>query len=225
MNVLLHEIRRSLKELDLGLKGELTITTAMEDLSNALFLDTVPPEWAKRAYPSLSPLTPWYADLLLRVRDLEAWTSDFQLPSSVWLGGLLNPQSFLTAIMQTAARRNEQPLDKMALQCDVTKKIKEEVTAPPREGAYIHGMYMEGASWDIQNGHIAQSGLKELHSAMPVMYIKAILQEKLETRNTYDCPVYKTRLRGPTYVWTFNLKTKDKAAKWIVGGAALLLQI
>ena len=32
---------RSLKELDLGLKGELTITPDMEDLGNSLFFDQV----------------------------------------------------------------------------------------------------------------------------------------------------------------------------------------
>ena len=41
MNILTSEMRRSLKELDLGLKGELTTTSDMEDLSNALFLDQV----------------------------------------------------------------------------------------------------------------------------------------------------------------------------------------
>lgn len=34
-------MRRSLKELDLGLKGELTITSDMEDLSSSLFFDQV----------------------------------------------------------------------------------------------------------------------------------------------------------------------------------------
>ena len=41
MNTLTNEMKRSLKELDLGLKGELTITSDMEDLSNALFFDQV----------------------------------------------------------------------------------------------------------------------------------------------------------------------------------------
>lgn len=41
-----------------------------------------------------------YSDLLLRIKELENWTADFQLPAAVWLGGLFNPQSFLTAIMQ-----------------------------------------------------------------------------------------------------------------------------
>ena len=39
MNILTSEMRRSLKELDLGLKGELTITNEMEELSQALFFD------------------------------------------------------------------------------------------------------------------------------------------------------------------------------------------
>lgn len=46
--------------------------------------------------------------------------------------------------------RNEWPLDRMSLQCDVTKKNREDVSVPPREGAYVHGLYMEGARWDTQ---------------------------------------------------------------------------
>lgn len=77
MNYLTTEIKRSLRELDLGLKGELTITSDMEDLENALFLDQVPPVWAKRAYPSLLGLAAWFIDLLLRIRELETWSTDF----------------------------------------------------------------------------------------------------------------------------------------------------
>lgn len=225
MNMLTSELRRSLKELDLGLKGELTITADMEALSNALFLDLVPESWAKRAYPSLCGLTVWYADLLGRIKELELWTTDFQLPSVIWLGGLFNPQSFLTAIMQQMARKNEWPLDRMALQCDVTKKTKEDMGGPPRDGAYVHGLFMEGARWDTQTGMLGEARLKELGPAMPVIFLKAIPVDRQDVRNVYACPVYKTKERGPTYVWTFNLKTKEKAAKWVLGGVALLLQV
>jgi dynein heavy chain len=60
--------------------------------------------WASRAYASLNGLSNWYADLLLRIKELESWTADFSLPTSVWLSGFFNPQSFLTAIMQSTAR-------------------------------------------------------------------------------------------------------------------------
>jgi len=225
MSMLIAEMRRSLKELDLGLKGELTITADMEDLSNALFLDNVPETWNKRAYPSMYTLGIWYADLLQRVKELESWTADFQLPAAVWLAGLFNPQSFLTAIMQQMARKNEWPLDRMCLQCDVTKKTREDVSASPREGAYVHGLYMEGARWDTQTGMMAEARLKELNPTMPVIFIKAIPVDRLDMRNIYECPVYKTKMRGPTFVWTFNLKSKEKPARWTMGGVALLLQV
>ncbi|KAJ8413761.1 hypothetical protein AAFF_G00082680 [Aldrovandia affinis] len=225
MNVLTQEIKRSLKELSLGLKAKLTMTSEMENLQNSIFLDQVPESWTKRAYLSISGLAAWFLDLLNRIKELEAWTTDFSLPSAVWLAGFFNPQSFLTAIMQSMARRNEWPLDKMSLQCDVTKKSREDFSSPPREGAYVHGLFMEGACWDMQAGIMADSRLKELTPSVPVIFIKAIPVDKQETRNVYQCPVYKTRQRGPTYVWTFNLKTKENPSKWSLAGVALLLQI
>ncbi|XP_055450236.1 dynein axonemal heavy chain 9 [Psammomys obesus] len=225
MNILIREIRRSLRELHLGLQGELTMTSEMENLQNALYLDVVPEPWARRAYPSTAGLAAWFLDLLNRIKELEAWTGDFAMPSTVWLTGFFNPQSFLTAIMQSMARKNEWPLDQMALQCDVTKKSREEFRSPPREGAYIHGLFMEGACWDTQAGIITEAKLKDLTPPMPVMFLKAIPADKQDCRSVYACPVYKTCQRGPTFVWTFNLKTKENPSKWVLAGVALLLQI
>ena len=84
---------------------------------------------------------------------------------------------------------------------------------------------MEGARWNIEQGCISDAVLQDLFPSMPVAYIKAITQDKQDTKNMYDCPVYKIRMRGPTFVWTFNLKTRDKAAKWTLAGVCILLQI
>ncbi|XP_031749733.1 dynein heavy chain 11, axonemal [Xenopus tropicalis] len=225
MNTLIHEIRRSLKELDLGLKGELAISSEMEQLQSALFFDNVPDTWTKLAYPSTYSLAQWYNDLLLRCRELDTWTQDLSLPSVVWISGFFNPQSFLTAVMQSLARKNEWPLDKMHLTVDVMKKYKEEFSQPAREGAYIYGLYLEGARWDVQNGHIAEARLKAPTPIMPVIFVRAIPNDRQETRNIYECPVYKTKLRGSTYVWAFHLKTKEKPSKWILAGVSLLLSV
>lgn len=77
----------------------------------------------------------------------------------------------------------------------------------------------------FQSGVIADAHLKDLTPAMPVIFIKAVPVDNEDNRNVYQCPVYKTRQRGPTYVWTFNLKTKEKASKWTLAGVAMLLQI
>ncbi|XP_033993365.1 dynein heavy chain 11, axonemal isoform X1 [Trematomus bernacchii] len=225
MNTLISEIRRSLKELDLGLKGELAISSEMEKLQTALFFDNVPDTWTKLAYPSTYSLAIWYNDVLQRCKELDSWTQDLSLPSVVWLSGLFNPQSFLTAVMQTLARKNEWPLDKVNLTVDVTKKFKEEFNQPAREGAYVYGLYMEGARWDTQAGVITEARLKELTPGMPVISVRAVPNDRQETRNIYECPVYKTKIRGPTYVWTFSLKTRERPAKWVLAGVALLLSV
>ncbi|XP_029686282.1 dynein heavy chain 11, axonemal isoform X1 [Takifugu rubripes] len=225
MNQLVSEMRRSLKELDLGLKGELAISSEMERLQSALFFDNVPESWTKLAYPSTYSLAVWYNDVLQRCKELDTWTQDLSLPSVVWLSGLFNPQSFLTAVMQTLARKNEWPLDKVNLTVDVTKKFKEEFNQPAREGAYVYGLYMEGARWDTQTGVICEARLKELTPAMPVISVRAVPNDRQEIRNIYECPLYKTKIRGPTYVWTFSLKTRERPAKWVLAGVALLLSV
>lgn len=116
-------------------------------------------------------------------------------------------------------------LNGLCLQVDVTKKSRDDIGVPPREGAYVNGLYMEGARWDPQTHMISEARLKELNPLMPVMFIKAVTVDRLDTKGVYECPVYKTKTRGPTFVWTFNLKTKERAARWILGGVALLLQV
>jgi dynein heavy chain len=132
MNLLLAEMKRSLVELNLGLNGDLTISEPMERLLHSLATDTVPASWRNLAYPSLRPLGQWITNLMQRCTQLTEWTSDLALPKVVWLSGLFNPQSFLTAVMQTTARRNDWPLDKTVLLTEVTKKTPEQVEAPSR---------------------------------------------------------------------------------------------
>ncbi|KAM4581026.1 dynein axonemal heavy chain 11 [Odontesthes bonariensis] len=225
MNLLLADIRKSLSELDLGLKGELTISSSMETLQSALFNDFVPDSWARLAFPSTKTLALWLGDLICSCHELDSWTQDFVLPAVVWLSGLFNPQSFLTAVLQSIARKNQWPLDNVTLTVDVTKKMKDDFGHPPREGAYIHGLFMEGARWDTQAGVISEAVLRDLTPAMPVLYVRAVPAEEQELKNTFECPVYRTKQRGPTYVWAFHLKTKQPPAKWVVAGVALLLSV
>jgi dynein heavy chain len=89
MNVLLAEMRRSLAELDLGLKGDLTMSEPMERLMHALATDMVPASWRNLAYPSLRPLGSWLQNLLGRCQQLTDWTADMGVPKvGGWLGEL-----------------------------------------------------------------------------------------------------------------------------------------
>jgi len=225
MNMLLFEMKRSLAELDLGLKGDLSISEPMEILMNALFDDRVPGSWADRAWPSLRPLSSWLADVLARFRQLDAWTGDLNTPKVTWLSGLFNPQAFLTAVMQVTARKNELPLDKLVTAVEVTKKTMEEVEVATREGAYVSGLFVEGARWDLSAGMLDEAILKQIYCPLPVMLVKASTQDKGEGRDIYMCPVYKTLQRGPTYVFVAGLRTKAPPSKWIMAGVAMLMDV
>ena len=61
--------------------------------------------------------------------------------------------SFLTAIMQVTARRDGLPLDNMCLKTDVTNiKDAHDIAEPAENGAFIHGFFMQGASWELGRG-------------------------------------------------------------------------
>lgn len=225
MNGLLSTMRRSLAELDLGLKGDLTMSEPMEKLMLALANDGVPASWANMAYPSLRPLGSWLVNLLQRVTQLVEWTADLGVPKSVWLSGLFNPQSFLTAVMQTTARRNDWPLDKTVVLTEVTKKQPDQIDAASRDGAFIHGLTLEGARWDEKAGTLDDSRPKELFCPMPVMLVRAVTVDKAEMKDAYQCPVYTTEARFRQEVFTAQLKSKHSWIKWTLAGVCLFLDV
>merc|ERR1711981_572458 len=105
MSALVIEMVASLKELGLGFAGELTISDAMDALMMSLYSGTVPTKWTKLAWPSLRSLSAWMSDLQMRIEQLEGWVQNpIDIPMVTWISGLINPQSFLTAIMQQSAQ-------------------------------------------------------------------------------------------------------------------------
>ena len=226
MNRLVSEITRSLIELDLGFRGELTISDTMDDLANSLYLDRVPKGWENLAYPSMRGLALWLADLQARIAQLNDWSSNpGETPVCTWLSGLFNPQSFLTAVMQITAQKDNLELDKLTLLTDVTKKmLAEEMTAPAKEGTFIVGLSLEGGSWNVGAGLLEPSKPREMFTPLPVINVRPVVVEKLE-QGLYQCPCYKTQIRGPTYVFSLQLRTKAETGKWVLAGVVAVMDV
>lgn len=226
VEALLTEIKSSVKELEMGLSGELTMSERMEKLQRALYLDRVPETWSKIAYPSLRTLSSWLEDLVVRVNQLQSWVDNpTSIPNVVDVSLLFNPQSFLTAVMQVTAQRNNLELDKLAIVTDVTRKQVDEIDGPARDGAYITGLNLEGNRWNPQAGLLEESLPREMFCPMPVINVKAVLAEKMETAGVHQCPVYQTQQRGPTYVFNALLRTRQPPEKWVLAGVALFMDI
>ena len=143
------------------------------------------------------------------------------------MSGLYNPQSFLTAICQVTAQKNQWELDKLVTWTDVTKKLStEEVEGNSRDGAYINGLNVQGARWDVAGGILERSKPKEMFCKMPIINVKALAADKVDvSTGVYVCPTYKTEFRGPTFVFCAQLKTKASPGKWVLAGVALIMDV
>jgi len=140
---------------------------------------------------------------------------------------LFNPVAFLTAVLQVAARKAGWALDATTLVTEVTKKLPGQVDAPPREGAYIHGLWLQGARWNEGGGFLEESRPKEMACPMPVLLVKAVPSEKANPSvDAFPCPVYITEARFRQEVFTVYLKTgRVGPAAWAAAGVALLLDV
>ncbi|CAE7667372.1 unnamed protein product, partial [Symbiodinium pilosum] len=154
MNLLVGTIRNSLTELELGISGALNVTEGMEALSTSLQLNRVNSTWQQLAYPSLKPLSGWFADLLSRMQQLVEWTNERSgLLKSIWISGLFNPMAFLTAVMQVTARNKQLPLDYMTNRATFLNIVDiADIIGLPANGVHIHGLFLEGASWEEGKG-------------------------------------------------------------------------
>lgn len=170
-------------------------------------------------------------------------------PVCLWLPGLFNPTAYLTAVMQVTARASGLPLDKMTTETHIT--TMRDPTLPssyPVDGAFVHGLFIEGARWPVGEeiaetetigttevgGTLVDSKLKDLLPELPVIYVKAVqVQPDWEPSavgylrhkpDVYECPVYLTSMRGPTYIFLATMKTADHVSKWVLTGTAMLMQ-
>lgn len=91
------------------------------------------------------------------------------------MSGFFNPQGFLTAMKQEVARAHQGwPLDQVTMTNEVLKVGLEEAKKPPKEGIYVHGLFMDGAGWDRKTSRLIESTNKVLYVLMPVIHISAI---------------------------------------------------
>ena len=115
----------------------------------------------------------------------------------------------------------------MVVHNDVTRMSKEDVTAPPPEGVYIQGLFLDGAGWDRRNTKLVEPTPKVLYVTMPVVHVYAInTREYTKDPKLYECPVYKKPRRTDlTYITALYLKTNQHPDHWVLRGVALLCDI
>jgi dynein heavy chain len=232
-----------LQQLRLAINGEVVMTEELQDCLDAIFDAKVPQMWlftvAGDEFSWLLPtLGLWFSSLLLRDDQDRTWLTTGR-PPTYWLTGFFNPQGFLTAMKQEVCRKHQKEapkwaLDDIAYHTEVTHYEKvDHVKQGPAEGAYIHGLFLEGGAWNTGDTMLKESEPKVLFVPLPVLLVSALLKpdenksrkDLYGSHGPYDCPCYKYRKRTDRfYIFMVTLKcTPDKnPAFWTLRAVALL---
>ncbi|KAM6207378.1 dynein axonemal heavy chain 8 [Sarcoramphus papa] len=218
-------LRNSLNDLKLAIEGTIVMSENLRDALDNMYDARIPQVWKRVSWDS-STLGFWFTELLERNTQFSTWIYEGR-PNVFWMTGFFNPQGFLTAMRQEATRAHKGwALDTVTIHNEVLKQNKEEITAPPSEGVYIYGLYLEGAGWDRRNSKLIESTPKILFVQLPVVHIFAVNTTSPKDPKLYVCPLYKKPKRTDlNYITVIYLRTVVSPDHWILRGVALLCDI
>ncbi len=228
-NILTAQIQSSLTLIIMAIKGEIAMSSELDELANFLFNGFLPNSWRELAPLTEKKLASWIAHYMNRLEQYKAWIEKGE-PIVMWISGLHVPESYLSALVQIACRAKGWALDKSTKITEVTTWINpSDVKEKADIGSFISGLYMEGSRWDSTQNCVMKQNPKELCCEMPVIKIIPVETNKVKLRDKLITPVYVTQARrnprGDGLVFEAQLNTKEHPSHWILQGVCLVLNI
>ncbi len=229
-NDLIAVMAASLHQLQRAIRGEVVMDSVLENMYQCFIFQRVPPTWEAAGYPCLKPLPSWTDDFCSRIDFMGKWLHEGPRPA-YWLPGFFFPQGFMTAVKQTYSRDMHIAVDTLRIASEMTAQQVDEIDSAPEIGAFIYGLYMEGARFDIDTMLMAESRPRQLLDLLPAIKLIPVITEDYHPVSVYNCPLYKTSIRAGTlsttghstnFVVTMTVPSKEHEDHYTRRGAAML---
>lgn len=228
-------IKQSLKDVQGAIKGTIVMSAELEKLASSLFFGLVPSMWMDASYPSLKPLASYVLDLMQRLDFMDKWLNGAS-PPAYWISGFFFTQAFLTGTLQNFARKYRIPIDDISYDFGMMEGDSAKYLAgnKPEDGAFIYGLFVDGARWDSPKAILVDSLPKQLFSDAPVIWLKPSKTKELSEYAHYTCPVYKTSERrgmlsttgaSTNFVMMIRVPSDRTEDFWIAAGIAMLCSL
>lgn len=136
-NDLVAVIAKSLVDLKRAIKGLIVMSGPLEEMFKCFVFQQIPPVWEAVSFPSLKPLAAWQVDFFKRLDMVDKWLREGP-PTSFWIPGFFFPQGFMTAVLQTHARKTSIPIDTLSFKTQMTDRWEQQIVETPEHGAYMY---------------------------------------------------------------------------------------
>jgi dynein heavy chain len=252
-NRVIATVASSLKEVQRAVKGLVVMSGDLEAMGNSMVIGKVPAMWMRVAYPSLKSLGGWVKDFLERLEFLRDWFNLKTSPPRYWVSGFFFTQAFITGTLQNFARKYKIPIDQCNFDFAVLTPAQEKKSfvTKAEDGAFIWGLFMDGARWNVEEHCIDESLPRVLFVPMPCFHLWPKAKKDIEeikgrlelytgspfgTAHVYSCPVYKTSERRGVLLTTGHstnfvmwmripMASRHEQIHWIKRGVAMLTML
>ena len=214
---LLIRVRDDLSKLISMCKGDIKSTNELREVAKNVFNDSVPKSW--QLYNTLElNVTEWVLDFGNRIKQLNKITKEEDYgKSSLWLGGLIFPEAYLTATRQSVAQELKVPLDELVLSVELPKTISE----IPNTNYVLKGLCIEGAEWNYEQNKLIMTD--NLFCQLPPFMIKWSVKDDNNMNDMFPIPVYLNTMRKNLL---FSVFIKNESvltdSDWYQRGIALI---
>ncbi|XP_044746185.1 dynein heavy chain, cytoplasmic isoform X2 [Coccinella septempunctata] len=221
---LLEDVIHDLNDVVLICQGEKKQTNYHRKMLSELVRGIIPTNWCRYTVPKGCTVIQWITDFSQRVKQLQQVS---ELVSScgakelqsfpVWLGGLLNPEAYITATRQCVAQANSWSLEELHL--DVTITDSHDKSTIPHDCFAVTGIKLQGAQCRNNQLLLTSSIMIEL----PITLLRWTKSNEDRQGSRLSLPIYLNSTRTELlYTVDLNIAPGQEPHSFYERGVALL---